>query len=72
MMFSVLIVRQVYPTSDGNPVKASSSLSSVEQNDVLSDVLVCPKLKEVSHRKKKVGINQRSVCLTDDDDVLSG
>ena len=57
----------VSATSDRNPVKASSSQNSVEQND---DVLVRPKLKEVSHRKRKIGINQRSVCLTDDDCVV--
>ena len=58
-------------TSDGNHVKASSSPSSVEQNDVLSDIFVHPKPKETSLQKRKAGINQKSVCLTDDN-VLSG
>ena len=60
----------VSATSDGNHVKASSSPGSVEQNDVLNDILVHPKPKETSCRKRKAGINQKSVCLTDDD-VLS-
>ena len=56
----------VSATSDANHVQVSSSPSSVEQNDVLSDILVRPKPKETSHRKRKAGINQKSVCLTDD------
>ena len=61
----------VSATSDANHVKVSSSTSSVEQNDVLSDILVRPKPKETSRRKRKPGINQKTVCLTDDD-TLSG
>ena len=38
---------------------------------MLSDTLVRPKPKEASRRKRKAGLNQKSVCLTDDD-VLSG
>ena len=36
-------------------------------NDVLSDILVLPKPKEKSGWKRKAGINQKTVCLTDDD-----
>ena len=69
----MLTVLQVclHATSDVNHVKASSSPGSVEQNDVLSDILVQPNPKETSRRKRKAGIKQKSVCLTDDD-VLSG
>ena len=38
---------------------------------MLGDILVRPKPKETSLRKRKAGINQKSVCLTDDD-VFSG
>lgn len=57
-------------TSDANHVNASSSPSSEGQNDVLNDILVQPKQKETSHQKRKAGINQNSVRLTDDN-VLS-
>ena len=56
--------------SANSDVKVSSNPSSIELNDVLSEVLVRPKPKEISRRKRKAGINQRSVCLTDDN-VLS-
>ena len=59
----------VSATSDANHVKASSSPSRVEQNDVLSDILVQPKPKENSRRKRKADINQKSVCLTDDEEL---
>ena len=32
----------------------------------LSDILALPKPKEKSGRKRKPGINQKTVCLTDD------
>jgi hypothetical protein len=48
--------KTVYATSGANHVKASSSPSSVEQNDVLSDILVRPKPKETSRRKRIAGI----------------
>jgi hypothetical protein len=53
----------VSATSSANHVKASSSPSCVEQNDVLSDILVRPKPKEISRRKRIAGIciNQKSV-----------
>ena len=48
-------------------VKTSSSTSSGGQGTSdLSDVLVLPKPKEKSGRKRKAAVNQKAVCLTDD------
>ena len=50
--------------------KTSSCPSSLDQqskNDILSDILVLPKPKDKSGRKRKAGINQKTVCLTDDE-----
>lgn len=43
----------------------SSSPSQPSGSD-LSDILVLPKPKEKSGRKKKASVNQKTVCLTDD------
>ena len=50
--------------------KTSSNPNSEDhssENDVLSDILVLPEPKEKFGRKRKAGINQKTVCLTDDD-----
>ena len=72
--FSVGSSSSVSASSHANhvsPVTNTSSNPNSEdhpsENDVLSDILVLPKPKEKSGRKRKAGINQKTVCLTDDD-----
>ena len=63
----------VSATSGTNHMLASktsscpSSLDQQSKNDILSDILVLPKPKDKSGRKRKAGINQKTVCLTDDE-----
>ena len=72
--FSVGSSSSVSASSHANhvsPVTNTSSNPNSEdhpsENDVLSDILVLPKPKQKSGRKRKAGINQKTVCLTDDD-----
>ena len=69
--FSVGSSSSVSASSHANhvsPVTNTSSNPNSEdhpsENDVLSDILVLPKPKEKSGRKRKPGINQKTVCLT--------
>ena len=47
-------------TTSSEPLKSTASESD------LSDILALPKPKEKCGRKRKPGINQKTVCLTDD------
>ena len=49
----------------------SSSSPSQPSGSDLSDILDLPKPKEKSGQKKKAAVNQKTVCLTDDN-VLDG
>ena len=47
------------------------SVHQPSESDVLSDILVLPRPKEKSGRKRKAAVNKKTVCLTDDT-VLEG
>ena len=53
-------------TSGAEVTLGSETLKSTVSESDLSDILALPKLKEKSGRKRKPGINQKTVCLTDD------
>ena len=47
------------------------SVHQPAESDVLSDILVLPRPKEKSRRKRKAAVNKKTVCLTDDT-ILEG
>ena len=58
------------PSCVRNVVNSTSPPQSTQdqssESDMLSEILVLPKPREKSGRKRKAAVNQKAVCLTDD------